>query len=322
MEDIEFYDGSWYLDAQYNLAPDEIKNLDRIALDVVYETAIAQKIFPTRQVHRGTRDYLFATNKQPSAPSTSRDFLGVEDFDKILKEETTVKLLGISKDFLISMVDIDASRNQVYKQSVDARHMKEMMALVGDYKERYLWRGGSVNFATGDIALTKGLLNWSGIQTFEAGKGADDKCGSAGDIPHSISAGIELLIRENFPKPFTVVMTPYLYGQALKNRNSTTDKSDLDLCFEMKEMGVIDEIYISKHLITSVNDGTNDAIVVIAKKDKSGNPTAEIIESYPQWHYPLPRGLGIAGKVLWMGGMAVYRPKSVALAEAITANGV
>jgi len=101
-------------------------------------------------------------------------------------------------------------------------------------------------------------------------------------------------------------MTPFLYGQAIKNRNTTTDKNNLDLCFEMKAMGIISDIFISKHLITMINDGTKEALVVIATKDKTGNPTAEIIENYPLWYYPLPRGLRIAGKNLWIGGIAVY----------------
>lgn len=328
MIDIVFED-KWQglIDAQYPLNPREVENIDDEVKAVIYHEAIAQKFLPTRQVPKGFMFHKVSTAQKPSAPIVSKDFLP-ESMDKIAKKEVTFYLLGISKDFFLSMTTIDASRNSPYhKDKIDSLTIREMVAFISDFKERIIWRGSTAyELDPGDIEPNcKGILNTTGINTFEAGIGLDDKTGAAGDIPASVMSGANELIKDGHRPPFVVVMTPYLYGQACLNQNSTTMETDIERVLglvDKDKQSMVSRIEITPHLVAAAETGANAAMVVIAPKTPAGENTIEILESYPVWHYPITiSALGIQGKVLWMGGVAVIRPTAVALAEDIDIDG-
>lgn len=324
----EQFNDTMFTDAETVLNPQEIRNIDQDVYSVIFSKAVAQKIFPTKAIPRGMREYLFSVAQETSAPTFSKDFLP-ESVDKVTKAESTVKLTGISKDYFISMVDIDASRNSSYhKDKIDSLHLREITALVADFKERVLWRGQDIRGAepgTIDTAVY-GIITATGIQTFEAGIGGDDETGAPGDGPFTVMKGIQALLNYFYEPPFDVVMTPQLYGQFALNMNTTTHITDIERIQSMVDANgnkMVRKIYITPHLVNAAEDGSNAAIVIIATKTNAGEPTGMVIESYPLWHYPITiNRLGIQGKVLWMGGVAIMRPKAIALAEAIDIDAV
>jgi len=331
MLDIVFgEDKSWasFIDAQYPLNPREVESIDEDVKAVIYHAAISQKFLPTRMIPKGQVFHKVSTAQKPSAPIVSLDFMP-ESMDKIAKKEEIFYLIGISKDFFLSMTTIDASRNSPYhKDKIDSLHIREMVAFISDFKERIIWRGvTALDLDPGQVEpKCVGICNTSGVNTFQAGIGLNDETGAAGDIPASVMSGANELIKDGFKPPFVVVLTPYLYGQACLNQNSTTMETDIERCLglvDKDKQSMISRIEITPHLVAAAETGANAAMVVIAPKTPAGENTIEILEAYPVWHYPITiSALGIQGKVLWMGGVAVIRPTAVALAEAIDIDGV
>jgi len=132
MKDLQFSDSfpDYLLDAQYLLNPQEVRSIDKDVRRVIYRSAVAQKFLPTVQVDRGKTEHRVSIAKAPSAPIFSKDFLP-ESMDKISKAESIFYLTGISKDYFLSMVDIDASRNSDYhKDKIDSLHLREMTSLI------------------------------------------------------------------------------------------------------------------------------------------------------------------------------------------------
>lgn len=324
---LDSFDDLLFQDAETYLNPQEIKAIDETVYSVIWSKAVAQKIFPTKQIARGLREYVYSIAQETSAPIFSQDFLP-ESVDKVTKAESTVYLIGISKDYFISMVDIDASRNTSYhREKIDTLHLREITALVSDYKERVLWRGYDIRGADPGVLNPSayGITTLSGIQTFEAGIGLNDETGSPGDGPFSCMKGAQQLLNYHYEPPFVVVLTPQLYGQFAINMNTTTHITDIERIQSMVDANgnkMFSAIYITPHLINAAEDGTNAAMMVIATKTNAGEPTGFVIESYPLWHYPITVSrLGMQGKVLWMGGFAGLRPKAFALATAIDIDG-
>lgn len=91
---------------------------------------------------------------------------------------------------------------------------------------------------------------------------------------------------------------------------------------DMNGVRMVSQFYVSDHLTTTQDNGTASSCVFIAPRNNAGESTVQILESYPQWHYPISNNkLGIQGKVLWMGGVGVVRPLAVCLEEDIDVDG-
>lgn len=316
----------YLLDAQYLLNPLEVRSIDKDVRKVIYRSAVAQKFLPTKQIDRGKTEHRVSIAVAPSAPVFSKDFLP-ESMDKIVKAESTFYLTGISKDYFLSMVDIDASRNSEYhKDTVDSLHLREMTALISHYKERVLWRGCDIQGANpGNINPNmKGMLTTSGINTFLA-SGADANTGTVGDFIGGVGDAFNNMVVDKMFPPFESIMHPWLIGQAAKNINTTTMVSDLERIRGMTDQNgtpMINKIHISDALTATADDGTASSWVFIAPKTEAGENTIEVYESYPQWHYPITTNkLGIQGKCLWMGGVGVIRADAVCLETAINVDG-
>jgi len=328
MANLSFSDSfpDYLLDAQYLLNPQEVRSIDKDVRKVIYRTAVAQKFLPTVQIDRGKTEHRVSIAQEPSAPVFSKDFLP-ESMDKIAKAESTFYLTGISKDYFLSMVDIDASRNSEYhKDKIDSIHLREMTALISEYKERVLWLGTAIRGANpGDINPNmKGIVNTSSINTFNAG-GADANTGTVGDFIKGVGDAFNNLVVDKMFPPYETVMSPYLVGQAAKNVNTTTLVSDLERIRGMTDQNgtaMIKKIYISDFMSSTTDDGTASTWCFIAPKTEAGENTIEVYESYPQWHYPITTNkLGIQGKCLWMGGVGVIRANAVCFEDSIDVDG-
>lgn len=330
MAQVEFSDRfpSWLEDAQYLLLPEEVKEIDRDVRRIVYRSAVAEKIFGTKNIPAGLHKWDVHYATQPSAPIFSLDFLP-ESMDKVDKEVVTHYLTGISKDYFISMKDIDASRSSSYlNDKIDTLHLREITALVADFKERVWWRGYDILGADPGSINTNvvGIVTASGINSFLA-NGTAAKLGTAGDGLKGVSNAVGELVIDKYQPPFDTVMTPYVYAQLALNRNSTTFETDIEGMHRMvAEDGVtklIRNVHLSEHLLNAADDGSASAWVFIAPKNIIGEPTVELLTSYPVWHYPITTNtLGIQGKVLCMVGAAPVRADGVCFEDAIDVDGV
>jgi hypothetical protein len=318
----------YIFDAQYRLLPRELENIDKDVRRVIYRNSVAPKIFGTKQIPKGRTSHKVAVAKQPSDPVFSMDFLP-EAMDKVDKEYSTFYLVGISKDYFLSMVDIDASRNSEYSNTkVDTLHLREMTAMVADYREKVLWRGQDVHTSSREnksiVKDLVGIINTSGINTFVA-NGTAAKLGTAGDGSKGAADAFSELVVDKYDPPYDTVMTPHVVAQLAKNFNSTTHITDLERIRGMTDEGgqkLIRNIHISDHLLNAADDGSASAWAFIAPKAKTGEDTVQILESYPLWHYPITSNkLGIQGKVLTMVGAAVIRPKAICFEDSIDVDG-
>lgn len=320
---VEFRDNfsDLFLDAAYELHPMELRHIDKNVKSVIYSKAVAQKFVPTRQIPRGQIQHRFYKAVAPSAPIFSQDFLP-ESMDKVPKEEYTIDLVGISKDYFISMRDIDASRNSDYlNDKIDTLSVREITALISDFKERIIWRGEDIASADPSAiagGLT-GIFNDANVQSAAGslGLGGDDDLTAAGDGPQAVGYLADLLLNQYFEPPFVLVMTPGVYGRFMKNIDTTTNLTDMERILSMTtkdKNSLLGGIYTTPHL-----GKTTDELCLIAPRDPAGNPTIEVVESYPVWHYPInTTSLGIQGKILWMGASKVIRPNAVAVSDDVT----
>lgn len=313
----------YLMDAQYLLNPQEVRNIDKDVRRVIYRKSVAQKIFPTEQIPRGRKEHRVSISQAPSSPVFSMDFLP-ESMDKIAKAESIFYLTGISKDYFLSMVDIDGSRNSEYhRDKIDTLHLREMTAIVADFKERLLWRGQDILGANPDVinANVQGIVNTTGINTFTG-----NALGTAGDGPTAQADAVGSLVVDKYIPPFDCVMTPYIFAQLAKNFNSTTHITDLERMAGQVDIvtgaKMVKKFYISDHLIKAADNGTASAWAYCANKNQADEDTYRILESYPLWHYPITTNkLGIQGKVLWMGGVAGIRADAVSFEDAVDVDG-
>lgn len=317
--DVRFQDSfaDIFLDASYRLHELEMKNIDGAVKSVIYSKAAMQKIFPTNNIPTGLTSHRFYKATEPRDPIISRDFKP-EAMEETRKTEHDIDLMGISLDYFLSMVDIDASRHSQYlKDKIDTLHVREITAKIADVKEQILWRGEDIANKDPDQVFggLTGVYNDANVQTADCAPDNDDDYQTAGDFPYAVGVLADLLLDKNFMPPYTLVWTPSCYGQAMINQNATTQQTDLERILGMtdeNEQKLIDRIYTTPHL------GNNtDEMCLIKPQDPAGGPTAMAVESYPLWHYPInTTSLGIRGKILWMGAAAVIRPNAIATVDA------
>ena len=316
----------YLMDAQYLLMPREVMEIDEDVRRVIYRESIAQKIFPTKQIPRGFDEWRVPIATQPSAPIFTKNF-EAEAFGRVEKEEKIFYLVGLMKDYFISMKDIDNSRNSPwYRQKIDTLHLREMTASVAHFRELLFWRGfdilGGVPAAI-DANLA-GIVTDAGISTFNA-NGAAAKLGTAGDGMKGLADAVKVLVKAKYKPPFDTVMTTEVFGQLLINMNATTHVTDLERILGLnnqEERRLVKNAYISDALLNHVDTGATSAWAFIAQKNTAGEDTVQLLESYPLWHYPVnSTKLGIRGKILCMNGAAPIRPDAICFEDTIDVDG-
>lgn len=312
-----------FMDTQYVIHPREMEKIDGEVASVMRAMAIADRLFQNVDVGRGKTSEKFYDNKDPLDPILSKNFKtyqpGVE-----ATTESTVYFQGVHKDYSFGMVELDASRNGNYFNSnVLERTTQEFTALVQDFKERILWRGGDIrtNNNSGIDARVKGLVNWTGIQT----QTTTTDFTTVGNATTAVVDSIKKLKNYHFKPPYVIVCTPWVYIQMLKNRHAYSNKTEI---WEILNLGaeagqnLISGIVSTPHLLKVDETTSTGAMYVIAMADHKGRSNIIIAESYPLWHYPLTLGtqIGVAGKFAWMGSMVIRRPPAICGTTSITTN--
>lgn len=312
-----------YLDTQYVVHPREIEKIDGEVAAVMRAMAVADGLFENIDVGRGKLSTKIFENKDPLDPVLSKTFKTYEPGQEAVTEED-IYFQGVHKDYEFGMVELDASRNGTLLNSdVLERTTQEFTALVADFKERILWRGGDIRTKrnAGIDARVKGLVNWTGIQS----QTTTTDFTTMGNATTAIVDSIKMLKNYYFKPPFYIVCTPWVFIQLLKNRHTYSNKTEL---WEILNLGQetgysqITGVVSTPHLLKLTETTTTGAMYVIAPSDNKGRSNIVILESYPLWHYPLTLGtqIGVAGKFAWMGSLGIRRAPAVVGTTGITTN--
>ncbi len=312
-----------YLDTQYVVHPREIEKIDGEVAAVMRAMAVADTLFENIDVGRGKLSTKILQNKDPLDPVLSKTFKTYEPGVEAMTEKD-IYFQGVHKDYEFGMVELDASRNGGFVNSnVLERTTQEFTALVADFKERILWRGGDIrtNRNASIDGRVKGLINWTGIQT----QSTTTDFTTMGNMTTAIVDSIKQLKNYFFKPPFWIVCSPWVFIQALKNRHTYSNKTEL---WEILNLGketnnsMVAGVVSTPHLLKVDETTSNGAMYVIAPNDIKGRSNIVILESYPMWHYPLTLGtqIGVAGKFAWMGSLGIRRAESVVATTGITTN--
>ncbi len=323
-----------WIDASYALNAREIESLDRHVYGVVRNLAIAQKYFPTIQIEKGARHREIQIAVELSEPIFTDDFLK-EQLDEARKTVVDYWLAPMHKDFHVSMIDLDASRNIAGKYTditIDTLNIREATKTIADYKERVLWRGYDILNRARTGAHRQGIIDTrvyglisppadaGSIGTFSAA-GDNSGINSSGDGPLSIGAAMADLIPDIAYGPYVFIMTPDVYSTLAQNFNSTTHWSDIERMqgmIDLKGGKILEAMDVTHYLIKAAAQADNGSMLAFQRKTPDGEPTAVILESYPVTHYPTQQSaLGIKGKVLWNGAGANMRPTFFSLETSV-----
>lgn len=311
-------------DSSYRLTNEEISAIESQILHNLTFPLVSPGLITTKDIGKGLRKWKFNTWGAVQPPRYTMDFSRGDNV-QTAKTETEVKLMGMDYDYSLTMPEVDVYNNSnrlmKFSETLEQGILGELVQSLGKYREYYIFRGSSIPNMN-DIGQ-KGLVNASGITDPGAmGEDSDDNLTTAGDIQISAIKMANELIQSKFEPPFQLHMTPGVYTQALKNRNTTTKETDFQLLAQLgvKEIGraFFDRIVLNPYLIGSETEtNTTGAMACF----KPGPENFRIIESYPLGYYPMPSiDLGIEGKLLWMGGVEVRRPSSIVYADALTIN--
>lgn len=316
-----------WVDAEWSLATREVESLDRIIYGVVRSHAIAQKLFPTVPVPKGTRYRKVSIAKELREPIFTDDFM-TEDIDEVKKAEYTYWLAFMHKDFQLNMIDMHASQTQkYYNMTIETLNIREAVKTVADYKERVLWRGyaimGPTKIGVAASTMTQGTIDGnvlgiinetSGDGTYNTFTAAGDggAVDAAGDGPLSVGAAMSSLIADDYFGPYQWVMSPNIMGQLGINFNSTTQISDLERMQAMIDIHgnkILEGLDVTHYVSnTDTNDDDYGTMLMFQRKTPDGEPTAMILEAYPVAHHPIQMSsLGIKGKVIWGGRGGILR---------------
>lgn len=324
------FEGRW-IDADYQLMTREIQSLDKIVYGVVRAKSIANKIFPSIKIPKGKKQHIIATEIEQEPPKFDDNFMK-EDKDEVRKTETTFYPVFMHKDFELYMTDIDASRSgqNYYNTDLKALTLRGSVGTIVDYKEKVIWRGynisGRAHAAANGQGLidtnSKGIMDTTNVQTFDAGAGGDSNVTAAGDGPATIGLGLGDLVTYHYYGPYDFIMSPGVYSQLAANQNSTTHIHDIERMQSMIDLRgnkLLRNLDVTPYLLGTAETTSTGACLMFDRKTPAGEPTCVIGEEYPIAHYPTSQNsLGIKGKVLWAGIPCVLRPYAFTKDEAIT----
>ena len=312
-------------DAQYVLSTNEIETIRNEILRVLRWELVSPGLIPVRNIGKGMTRYTYADWKDVPAPRQTDDFEGGQR-RAVAKGTATVELTGMDYDMHLSMPEIDYYTNgnplARYSESLESGTIRILTRSLAQYQEWAKFRGSDTPNMT-DYSRT-GLVNDSGVTDPGAlGADTDDDLTAAGDVLDASVVMANKLITAKYKPPFRLDLTPGVYAQALKNRNATTNKTDMSLIMDHgMETGtrVFSSVVMNPYLINSETETTSTGAMLCTKP---GTDNFEWIESYPLGFYPLPpKSLGVDGKMLFMGAMAVYRGASVVYADALTTDAI
>lgn len=310
-----------FRDATVAWTANQITAMKQQVQEVLRWETILDKFCNTRNIGPGLENYDWTADVDIQAPRETDTFEGQQEV-RTLTTTTTIDMIGFDYDHHFNMPEIDRQSNPNaiarYSENNFNRNLRNMTKSLSQYREWSLFRGTDIPNMP-DSGLN-GLVNDSGLTD----PGAVGNSDSLVNAPYAYAAATDLaqfLIGKKFKPPFLLLGTPGVVMQAIKNKNTTTSRSDYSFIKEGEPgMKLFSDFLLCPFLIDSETETTSTgAMCALAVSPDN----FEIVETYPLGYYPLPPvGLGVQGKLLWQGRMAIYRPTAIAFADALTINTV
>jgi hypothetical protein len=306
-------------DATVAWTSNQVTAMKQQVQEVLRWETVLDKFVNVLNIGPGLEAYEWAADTDLPAPRETDTFEGQREV-RTLTTTTTLELLGFDYDHHFNMPEIDRMSNPNaiarYSENNFNRNLRNMTKSLTQYREWSLFRGTDIPNMP-DSGLN-GLVNDAGLTDPGAVGNADSLVGT----PYTYVAATDLaqfLIGKKFKPPFVLLGTPGVIMQAIKNKNATTSRSDYSFIVEGDAgMKLFSDFILCPYLIDSETE-TNATAAMCALAVNKDN--FEIVETYPLGYYPLPPvGLGVQGKLLWQGRAAIYRPTSIAFADALTVN--
>lgn len=331
--EIIFNDGELkaFIDASYQLHSRETEFIDPIIYEVLRQKSVLAKIFPTVKIAKGAKEWKVSINEEPFAPKFDDNFL-TESQSAVRKAESTFYPVFMHYDYRLAQVDQDAGVSSGYhKISPQRNTIRSLSAGMVEYKEKVLWRGYDITGRAAAAAnpqgsidsSVKGIMNTTGVETFNAGSG-DSDIQSAGDGPIGLANAAGALAAVNYFGPYDLFVTPLVWAQLLSNKNATTGLSDWMIMLDERDTEgskLVRSINVTKGPLNAAETGSTGKMVVIDRKNPDGSPTIVIGEEYAISNHPNKgEAMAISGKIIWSGVIGVLRPDAVAIDVDVTTS--
>jgi len=165
-----------WIDASYQLMSREVQSLDKIVYGVIRARKVANAIFPTIKIPKGSKKHTIAIEVEQEAPIFDDNFMR-EHVQEVRKSESDFYPAFMHTDFSLYMTDIDASRSigsKFTKTGLKALTLRGATGNIIEYKEKVIWRGYDITGRAlaaanrqGSIDThVKGILNTTSVQDF------------------------------------------------------------------------------------------------------------------------------------------------------------
>jgi len=314
-------------DTAYLLTPEEVTRISTSIQKVLREGTYANANVPgvgpfmqTEQIGMGMTDFKWYKWLDIPPPEFTQTGEGGSNVQP-LKVETVNELWGMHYDWSLKRVELDAlnsSMAQVTLPNQQTDMMMNIMESLARYRDWYIYRGTDV-VGVKPLGIT-GLINDPDL-TATGLNGTDiTGVGSAFDLAVDLA---NFLIENLHDPPFVLDMSHKVMARANKNRNATSDKTDMQLIREYTgESGtspIFNVIRTNRHIIDTLTEVSGNGAMIAYAPQTMGRRNFFLAESYPTAAYPLPpQGwAGIDFKFFWMGRTIVQRPSAIAVANSL-----
>ena len=312
-------------DASYFMYPEEVRVYrPQIQRYIRWqEPEPAEGFWQTKNIGPGHVNYRWFNTNDIPAPGETKTFQQKGQTLPTIKENNA-DLLGFYYDYHMSMIEKDQSVSSGAAYLLEPRKqefvIQQLTKSLAVWQQYYKFRGTSVTGLT-DLGIT-GLINDANVSN-------QTTIGSSGTLTtygYIISAAASLagtLINAKRKPPFVLDLTPGVLVQATKNFNTTWGNTELLALYNMITAGpggksaLFSAIRMNPFLIGGSEGNSSGAMACF----KTGEDDFEWVESYPMEYYPMPpTGLGVDGKILFMGRTFLEQSSAVAYGGSLTTN--
>ena len=322
-----------WIDASYQVTAREFRFVEKEIYEVSRQRAVAGSFLPTKQIGRGCKEWIIEVEDEGEAPKFDDNFTR-ESLHEVRKQEKTFYPVFMHQDFKVNMVDESATINsKFHDMSLQSQTVRNLTGNMAEYREKVYWRGydisGRANVSAnrqGSIDTSSlGILNTSGINTFNAGDG-DSTVTTAGDGMFTIANAAAALITDDFYGPYDIIFTPNIFSTLMANKNATTSRSDISLMNELTDINgapMIRKMHMTKALLNAAEATATGSVCAIDRKTPNGKPTVMLGEAFPLMYLPgVQNPVFSKGSIIWSGIPGVLYPEADALDTGVTGNAI
>jgi uncharacterized linocin/CFP29 family protein len=302
------------------------KNIDKKIQDYLTAPLVALKLFDTTRIPAGKMVQEFYEWEELEGALFTYS-LEEQNLLKLTKKVNLQRLIGMRVDFEMGKVETDAMRSSGLSYESDVLRLGSQR--MSQFIDRAVFLGTSARDMRGSMALTiEGMYNKTGVQTIEAGAGLDDDITAVGDGPDTVLRAINQLVAQNHYGPYDLVISPGVWSQLIKNRNATSDRTDMSLIMDFPRIdsdgntlkeAAIRSIRVTKELYAGDEANSYGQLMLCETKKEN----MEVLINYDIQRLNLFNG-GLNPRLAYqfclIAGMAanVKRPNAIVVAKDLT----